>query len=296
MSGALPKPPTHRLYAGLSLLCALLWGSAAVATKAGLMGAPPLSLMSLRFTLAGALLFGIGRLCGLAGPTSWRAAGRLAVLGLLNNALYMGLSAVALQSVSAGLASILASANSLWLALGGWLLWGERLTARRLVGLGLGGLGLCTVMFPRLGDQQSIRGIGLALLANLTLVSGNLLFKRWPLDCGVVMGHAVQLLAGGLVLLPAALWLEAQRPMRWDAHLLASVAYLVVAVSYGAMLLWLFLLRQQTAGQAGTFLFLVPICGVLLGAGVLGEPLSAPDMVGCGIVAAGVWLGQQREK
>ena len=75
-----------------------------------------------------------------AGRGEW---GAIALLGLLNNAIYLGLTAIALRDVSAGMGAILASTNPLMLAVvAPWFL-GERLTRRKIAGLLLASAAAC---------------------------------------------------------------------------------------------------------------------------------------------------------
>ena len=84
-------------YTALAVLFSLLWTSAFSAVKIGLRDSPPLFLMSSRFIVAGAALLLIARWRGAVLPArlaDWRP---IALLGVLNYALYLGLTATALR-------------------------------------------------------------------------------------------------------------------------------------------------------------------------------------------------------
>src|ERR1700761_5088909 len=91
---------TLPLYIGL--FC-LLWSFAFVAGKIGVTHCPPLILLAARFSLAGILIFAISAFRRDDWSISWRDIGIFAVLGIANNALYLGLGYTGLQTVSAGL-------------------------------------------------------------------------------------------------------------------------------------------------------------------------------------------------
>src|ERR1700744_1548578 len=96
------------LYIGL--FC-LLWCFAFVAGKIGVTDCPPLILLAARFTLAGVLILGLSAFRREGWQFSWREVATFAILGIANNALYLGLGYTGLKSVSAGLGGLIVSAN-----------------------------------------------------------------------------------------------------------------------------------------------------------------------------------------
>ena len=106
-----------------AILYVFLWASAFVPSRVLARGAPPLAILSIRFLLAGALLFGGAWAFRLPIPRDRGTWLRLFALGLGGNALYLGLNYEALRHMSAGMGSIIASTNPLILALvAPWLL------------------------------------------------------------------------------------------------------------------------------------------------------------------------------
>ena len=121
-----------------AILYVFNWAAAFVPSRVLALSAPPLSILWIRFLLAGGLLFAGVRLAGLPLPREAGTWLRLLLLGLLGNSLYLGMNYEALRHMSAGMGSIIASTNPLILALlAPWLLK-EPLTPRKLTGLLLG--------------------------------------------------------------------------------------------------------------------------------------------------------------
>ncbi|MGZ3360067.1 MAG: EamA family transporter, partial [Xanthobacteraceae bacterium] len=89
----------------------LLWSSAFAVAKLALADCPPLLLLTARFLLAGGLMLAAAAL----DRSPWRVARcdilALALLGIANNALYLGLNYVGMRSISAGLSALIVSAN-----------------------------------------------------------------------------------------------------------------------------------------------------------------------------------------
>src|SRR3954471_7324344 len=129
-----PRAGFNPLPLYIGLFC-LLWSFAFVAGKITVSDCPPLILLTARFSLAGILILGISALRGEASSLSWRDAGVFAVLGIANNALYLGLGYIGLQTVSAGLGGLVVSANPVFTAALAAMLLGEKMTWRKAAGL-----------------------------------------------------------------------------------------------------------------------------------------------------------------
>jgi drug/metabolite transporter (DMT)-like permease len=280
-------------YTLLALLFTFLWTSAFIVVKIGLRDAPPLFLMSSRFFLAGGALLVFARLRGRPLPARARDWWPIVVLGVLNFALYLGFTALSLREISAGMGAVLASTNPLLLALGAAWLLGERLTALKVVGLLVSFGGVTWIMESRLGSDNTPRGMVFAFLAVASLVVGTLVFKRIGLGHDRLVTTAGQLLTAGVVLgVPSLLW-EPIGSVRWTPSYLAVQAYLIVGLSWVAMLIWFWLLAHGDATRASAYFFLNPVLGLFMGALVLGEPLRGADFAGAAAVALGIWLVQR---
>src|SRR5260370_21717806 len=109
-SVAVPRTSFNPLPLYIGLFC-LLWNFAFVAGKIGVTNCPPLILLTARFSLAGMLILGISAVRGEGWQLTWRDAAVFAILGVANNALYLGLGYTGLKSVSARLRGLIASAN-----------------------------------------------------------------------------------------------------------------------------------------------------------------------------------------
>ena len=273
------QPNSHtRMYTALALVCTVLWASAQLGVKVGLAYAPPFYLMGIRFVVAGLILQPV---CWASGSPWHKTPGglsRLVTLGLLNNTIYLGLTAIGLQTVSAGLNCVLTGMNPLALALGGYLIFRERTDKMEILGL-LGAMaGVIWVMAGRIGVDNQPGGIALTLLANCVMVAGNLAYKRWQHESGLVRSHSVQLLVGGVTLLGLAALTEPAAAIHWGPELLAAEA---------------FLLSHGSAAQAGSFLFLVPLFGLVQSGLFLREKIAASDLVGVAATTLSVYAVQR---
>jgi drug/metabolite transporter (DMT)-like permease len=279
------------LGATAAILYVFLWATAFVPSRILARGAPPLSVLWIRFLLAGGLLFAGAWAAKLPIPRDRATWLRLFALGVGGNALYLGLSYVALRHLSAGMGSIVASTNPLILALVAPCLLGEALTPRKLTGLLLGFAGVVLAMHTRARSAEARPGdVLLALCGVIAFVSSNIVYKRMRVRPHPVVLNAAQLLCAGVALVPVALLLEGPPHIRWSAPLLGSLAFLIVVLSVGASMLWFWILQHGEASRVSAYFFLTPAFGLLLGALLLGERLVPMDGVALAVIATGLWL------
>lgn len=288
---SIPRPTSGGAPLSLVVPFCLAWSSAFAAGKIGLLDCPPLLLLALRFLIAGALLVGVAAWRGGYRGVTGRTFVALAAIGLLNHAVYLGLSYSGMTLVSSGLTALIVSANPVLTAALAALLLGEAMTWRKAAGLGLGVLGVALVVRGRLGTGlDAPAGIALVIGSLVALSAGTLLFKRLAPKAGLLAGTGVQVLVSGLALLPVALTVEDAGAIRPSAGLAGSLAFQVLAVSIGGYLLWFRLLQRTSATEASAYHFLMPPLGMLFGWLLLGETVQPWDLLGILPVALGIRL------
>ncbi|OSI54227.1 DMT family transporter [Bradyrhizobium canariense] len=287
---AVPRSHFNTLPLAIGLFC-LLWSYAFVAGKIGVPHCPPLILLAARFSLAGILIIGATLVRGDDWSLSWRDAAIFAVLGVANNALYLGLGYTGLQSVSAGLGGLIVSANPVFTAGLAALLLGEGVTWRKASGLLLGIIGVTLIVWHRLSvGTDSWHGIVFTLASLASLVAGTILFKLLAPKGSLWIGNGVQNLAAGIVLTPVALTFADVHAIDFTPGLIGAFAFLVLGGSILAYWLWFHLLKVCGATAASAYHFLMPPLGMLFAYLVLGEHVEARDLLGIIPVALGIYL------
>jgi drug/metabolite transporter (DMT)-like permease len=289
-SVAVPRTRFNPLPLYIGVFC-LLWSFAFVAGKIGVTYCPPLILLSARFLLAGILILGISAVRGEKWRITWRDVVVFAVLGVANNALYLGLGYTGLKTVSAGLGGLIVSANPVFTAMLAALFLGESLTWRKVSGLLLGIIGVSFIVWHRMSvATDSLHGILFTLASLASIVVGTILFKVFAPKGSLWIGNGVQHLAGGLAVLPFALSLSSVSDIVPNARLLGAFAFLVLGGSILAYLLWFHLLKVCGATAASAYHFLMPPLGMLFARIVLGEHVEIKDLMGIVPVALGIYL------
>jgi drug/metabolite transporter (DMT)-like permease len=273
------------LLAGLTF--ALIWSSAFTSARIIVTNAPPLTISALRFLIAGLIALAIARALG----QSWRLTRRqwrLTILfGICQNALYLGLNFVAMTTVEASVAAIIASSLPLLVALAGWLISGETVRPLGLVGLAAGIGGVVLIMGSRITQGVDLWGIGLCGLAALALTFATLAVRGASAGGNVISVVGWQMLVGSLALTGPALIFET-----WNATLspvvIAAFAYTVIMPGLVATLIWFWLVGRIGATRAATFHFLNPVFGVAIAWALLGEAIGPLDVAGVLVTTFGI--------
>jgi drug/metabolite transporter (DMT)-like permease len=287
---AVPRAGFNPLPLYIGLFC-LLWSFAFVAGKIGVTDCPPLILLAARFSLAGVLILGISAFRREGWSLSWRDTLVFAILGVANNALYLGLGYTGLQTVSAGLGALIVSANPVFTAVFAALFLGEPLTWRKVTGLLLGIIGVGFIVWHRMSvGTDSLHGILFTLASLASIVAGTILFKVLAPKGSLWIGNGVQNLAAGLVLIPFAFTLADVGAIVPSLRLLEAFAFLTLGGSILAYLLWFHLLKVCGATAASAYHFLMPPLGMLFAWMVLGEHVEGRDLMGIIPVALGIYL------
>lgn len=269
----------------------LLWSTGFVGAKYGLPYAEPFTFLALRLAIAATLL---GVAAALTGGRLTRAQlGRAAVTGLLMHATYLGGVFWAIsRGTPAGVSSVVVSVQPVLVAALAVRLLGERLMARQWAGLAVGVAGVGLVVAPGLtGSTRDfpVEGLAACLLALLGGTLGTLWHKRHGDGIPLLWGTAVQYAAAAVVLALLSAATETQR-IDWTGDFLAALAYLVVALSIGAVLLLLVLLRRGSASGVSSLYYLVPPATAVEAYLLFGEQLAAVSVVGIVVTCVGVAL------
>ena len=271
----------------------LLWSTGFVGAKYGLPYADPFTFLAVRLAIASALLIALVALTRSAWPTSGSHVRHAAVVGLLLHAGYLGGVFYAIsQGFPSGVAAVVVSLQPVLTAALATRVLGESLVGLQWLGLALGVGGVVLVVAPGLAsDAGSLPAVGVlgCLVALATGTAGTLYQKRHGDQIPLLAGTAVQYAAAALALLVLAAATE-DMTIRWTGEFLAALAWLVLALSLGAILLLLLMLRRGSAASVSSLFYLVPPATALEAYLLFGERLPPVSLAGVVLAAAGVAL------
>jgi len=273
------------ILAGLAF--ALIWSSAFTSARIIVADAPPILSLSLRFLISGLIGIALARFLGQTWrltPGQWRAT---IVFGLCQNALYLGLNFVAMQTVEASLASIIASTMPLAVGFAGWVIFRERLSALGVLGLCAGAGGVALIMGARMQAGADFYGIALCFIAVASLTVSTLMVRGASSGGNLLMIVGLQMLVGSAFLVIPGLILD-QPVVNWSMKLVLAFSYTVLMPGLVATFIWFWLVQRIGAVKAATFHFLNPFFGVMIAVVLLGETLRIWDIVGVVIIMFGI--------
>ncbi len=279
----------------IGLAFAFMWSSAFTSARMIVADAPPLYALSLRFLISGLIGIAIARALGQSWnltPGQWRAT---IIFGITQNALYLGLNFVAMQTVEASLAAIIASTMPLLVALFGWLILRERLRPMAVAGLVAGFAGVAVIMGARITGGVDLFGVALCVLGVISLTAATLSVRVASGAGGnLLMIVGLQMLVGSAMLIGPAMLLEVPE-VNWTWQLVGAFSYTVLVPGLAATWVWFLLVGRIGAVKSATFHFLNPFFGVAVAALLLSESLGIFDVIGVLVIMAGI-LAVQRSR
>jgi len=200
--------------------------------------------------------------------------------------------------VPAALSSIIAALQPLMTALAAPFFIGERLSTTQKAGLGLGFSGVLLAVVPKFFGHGASEIPAFAIIINMlgmAAVTYGTIYQKQYLRTGDIRAIAtLQYIGAVIVTVPFALALETQH-VDFGFAFVALLAWSVLGISMGAILLLLYLLRRGQVSRAASLIYLVPPLAALQAAAVFGEELTVPMILGTAIVVAGVYLTNRKD-
>ena len=277
------------ILAGLAF--AVIWSSAFTSARVIVAEAPPILSLSLRFLISGLIGVGLARLLGQTWRLNRAQWQTIFIFGLCQNALYLGLNFVAMQTIEASLASIIASTMPLLVGLVGWVWFKEKLPIVGVWGLIIGVIGAALIMGVRIQGGTDFFGITLCIVGVLSITVATLSMRGVSSGGNLLMIVGLQMLVGAVILaFPGVVFEEWE--VVWTPKLLLAFCYTVLMPGLLATFIWFWLVGRIGAVRAATFHFLNPFFGVLIAAIFLGESLGIWDAVGVIVIMAGIFMVQ----
>lgn len=277
-----------------SLLAALsvLWGGSFFFNGLVLRDLPPFTLVLLRVALAALILLPVLYAHRLAFPKGWTGWRPFFLVALFNNVLPFSLIVTGQTYIPSGLASILNATTPLFTVLVMAAAGEEKLIVRRVAGVVVGLIGVIVLRGGGFGFESG-QGLGilLCLAAALSYGISALIARRGLADSPPLATATFQLMASSLMMAVVAGIFE--RP--WQLPVPGAVTWLAVlglaALSTAlAYIVFFQVLRRSGATNVMLVTLLVPVTAILLGSLVLGERISAREIVGALVIGSALLL------
>ncbi len=292
----------------------LIWGSSFLLMKVGLESLSAVQISGLRILSGAAVLSVLLLVRGGHLPTGRRVWGHLLVCGFFLGALPFTLFALSETRISSALAGIGNAATPIATVLATMaILPGERVTGRRLVAVGVGFLGVVTIMQPWTSvDRPDLVGFSMALAGGASYGIGWTYNRRFlsGVDLGGLSQPAATLLTALVLMVPvvlgwalvqpeglAAIWsYDVPDAGTWFWLPLVCVLVLGLVGTGFAYTLQFDVVRGAGPVIGSTITYLIPVVSVVLGVLVLGERLGPWQVVGFVIVLGAAYVINRRPR
>jgi drug/metabolite transporter (DMT)-like permease len=289
-------PSAIAIWAALLILY-VVWGSTYLGIAYAIDTIPPFIMGAIRFIIAGLLLVVIvairdrGR---IAAPTrrEWRDSVIVGSLLMLGG---MGLVAWGELTVPTGIAALLIALLPLWIAVFGWIFFGERLPRLVVAGIALGLVGVAVLVSPGTGAANiDPAGLVALLISPVCWALGSLYAARSArLPGPPLFATGLQMLTGGVALGVAGL--ATGEVFRFDVTAVSTqsilaIGYLVVIGSLVGFTAYAWLLRVAPLSKIATYAYVNPVVAFILGAVLANEVITPRIVLAATIIIVAVAL------
>ena len=270
----------------------VLWGGSFFFIGVAVSDLPPLTIVTMRVTIAAIALWSIALAAGLRPPKQAKVWGAFLGMGLLNNAIPFTLIVWGQTQIASGLASILNAATPIFTVLvAGVLLPDERATPMKVLGVAAGFLGVVVMIgLPAFGGGDNLFAQIAVVTATVSYAFAGVYGRRFKaMEISPIITAAGQVTASSLLLAPVALIVDGPVDTTqvgldtWAA--IAALALLSTAVAY---VLYFKLLASAGATNLLLVTLLVPVSAIVLGSVFLDESLEAVHFLGMALIALGL--------
>jgi len=279
----------------LLLILGVMWGSSYVWIKVAVETVPTFTLIATRLGIGLALLIAVAVATRLKVPRDPRIYGHLVVMAFVNIVLPFTLITTAERSVDSNLAAIINGSVPLFVVLlAALFLHDEPLTVNRLVGIGIGYIGVVVLVSRSLfggGLGNSAIGGELALVGSTLSYAAGAVYARRNMRGVPPLVPAVFQVAFAFVMISVvALVTEHPLAQSWQPDALFAIAWLGVFGSGLAYIINFRLLSRIGAGGTSVLAYLLPIVGIIAGAIVRQETADDRLLIGTALILGGIGL------
>jgi len=274
----------------------VFWGSTYLGIRIAIEYIGPELMTGIRFPIAGIIMLAACVLFGRRVSITAREFVQQGIVGIL----LLSVTNVTLtwseQYIRTGLASLLVASIPIWfLVVDTWVLRGERLSARGLVGIALGAVGTVVLLWPKLvsptaGGRMELFASVCLMASSLVWAVGSVLSRRWQGSMDAFTATGWQMSIGGVLNLGIAFVLGEPAKAQWTVRGMAAIAYLVVFGSLVGYTAYIWLLKYVPTSKVGTYAYVNPVIAVFLGWYFLGEHVDGYIAAGTAIIIVAVAL------
>lgn len=285
----------------LPIIFVVLWSSAFVAGKAGVQNATPFAFLAVRFSIVTVIFIAVS-----AGFQIWRNKSnsearisqnsssdpilQTALVGILIHGAYLGSTFFAMANgLGAALAALIVSSQPLLTTLLAIFVFDEKPRHIQWTGIFIGFAGVIIVISPSGSVNSPTLSIISCVFGLLAITTGTLLQKSISSSIGLLKSNIIQASAASLFFIILIFTVETPH-IEWNVTFLIALAWQVLAVSTGAYVILMILIKRDSVAATTSLLFLVPPVTAVIEFFIFGEPLTLVTAAGFMMASTGVYL------
>lgn len=280
-------------YFALAVVC-VAWGTTYLALRIGVLEFPPFLFSALRQIIAGILLLGGLFIFGKVKLPQKSVLINQAIGGFFMITLGNGLVGWAEVHVPSGVAAVICSMVPIWVILINLVIAkDERPTFPIVMGLAIGLSGIILIFGENLSGfavSGYVWGVILIIIANLGWAGGSIWMKRKNQESNPFLNAGLQMLFGGILLLPVSAVFDDFQTIHWSNNVIYSLLYLILIGSVAAYACYSYAIKKLPVTIVTLYAYINPIVAVLLGWAVLGETLNLRVGIAIGVTLVGIYI------
>jgi drug/metabolite transporter (DMT)-like permease len=280
-------------YIALAAVC-IIWGTTYLALRIAVLHFPPFLFTGLRQITAGLLLAGFMLTIGkIAWPTKEQMI-KQAIAGFLLISMGNGLVAWSEMHIPSGIAAIICSLMPMVVILINLSInKEEKPTVPIVLGVAIGLTGIIMIFGEHVSEFSNLEylmGILVTLVAVFSWASGSIWIKKHNTHTNPFLNAGLQMLFGGLLVLPFSLLFDDLRAVSWSPEAAYSLLYLIVFGSIIAYASYSYALRKLPMTIVSLYAYVNPLVAVVLGWIVLDEKLNTKIGLAILVTIAGIYI------
>lgn len=295
-------PQHKRLGYAKASFSIVAWGGSFIATKIALEEISPITIVWLRFAIGVLILGAATFIRGLLSPPKLKDLGYFSLLGAIGITFHQWLQSTGLVTSEATTTAWIVATTPIFIALLGWMVLGEKLTGKTIIGIGFATLGVLLVVSK--GDLASITkgqigssGDILILISAPNWAIFSVLSRR-----GLQKHPATQMMF--YVMTMGWLFSSIQFFYQSDFYSISqlsvqgwlAIGFLGIFSTGIAYIFWYDALQLLSATQVGTLLYFEPLVSIIAANLILKEKIFSGAILGGGIILYGVWMVNRPNK
>ena len=277
------------------LIFVFLWSSAFITGKVIVEDSSPIAALCFRFAIVtfGFFLYSLIAKQKIFHPIA--ETSKAMATGILFHGIYLGGCWFSFsKGMPAGIVALIVTLQPILTSLLAGPLLGERVTWRQWIGIVLGFGGTLLVLGIDVLEAFPMIALIASCVALLAITAGTLWQKKLSMDMPLSVNNIYQSFSASIFLLILSFSLESPF-INFTTSFVLAMAWQIIAVSFGAFTILMFLIKKGSASKTSALFFLIPPVSAVMGWLFVEETLTTYDLIGLCIATFGVYIATRKE-